>query len=114
TAYVRSVEKAQQLFCNPSNLIQGDYTDLPMFEKSISCHSRLFLIVHDSEIHVTPKYTVGLGEHAHAVDIFRKIVAFPYGRSFIGDASYKSKTDIAAISNHGILVTLRPSILMTH
>ncbi|KAG2226999.1 hypothetical protein INT45_006406 [Circinella minor] len=122
TAYVRSVEKAQQLFGNPSNLtlIQGDYTDLTLFEKSISGHSRLFLIVHDPDIHDIPKYAVALGERAYAADIQQIVVvsglwaAFPYRSSFIGDASYKAEAGIAAIPNRGTLVTLRPSILMTN
>ena len=122
TAYVRSVEKAQQLFGNPSNLtlIQGDYNNLTLFEKSIAGHSRLFLVVHDPDIHDIPKHAAALGERAYGAGVQQIVTvsglwaAFPYRSSFIGDASYKAETALASIPNRGTLVTLRPSVFMTN
>lgn len=122
TAYVRSIDKAQQLFGNPSNLtlVQGDYADLTLFEKSIAGHPRLFLVVHDPDIHDIPKHAAALSERAYRagvqqiVTVSSVLAAAPYRSSFIGDASYKAETAIASIPNRGTIVTLRPSSLMTN
>ncbi|KAI9257188.1 hypothetical protein BDA99DRAFT_584907 [Phascolomyces articulosus] len=122
TVYARSPKKVRQLFHSPPNLsvIQGDYTDVDLFEKSISGHTRLFLLVHNPELHDMAKYNTALAERAYAAGVKQIVMisglwaAFPYRSSFIGNAAYEAETAIAAIPNRGMFVTLRPSIFMTN
>ncbi|KAI8144879.1 hypothetical protein BJV82DRAFT_667420 [Fennellomyces sp. T-0311] len=114
TLYARSPVKAQSLFGNDANLtiVEGDVNDLKPFEKSISGHTRLFLLVNDFGNYVN--LYVGIAEKAYTAGVKQIVqissisVHFPWRASFIGDLNRDSEKGIIAIPNRGAFVSLRP------
>lgn len=118
TIYVRDVEKCKSLFQENNQtltIVQGDYSDFTLFEKSIAGHSRLFLLIAD--LYQMPVIKEKVAKIAYEsgvkqiVDLSSRFAQFPWRTSYIGEAHRLSEEKIynLALKHNAYTVALRPS-----
>ena len=120
TIYTRQPEKSNYKDQPNVKLVQGDYDDLTPFEKSISGHTRLFLLVGDLRIMARIKGSLAKIAYAAGVKQIVDISSCTINvcpHTFIGQAHLHSEEAIRAASSqngNSAYVSIRPWRFMSN
>ncbi|ORZ02312.1 hypothetical protein BCR43DRAFT_432228 [Syncephalastrum racemosum] len=120
TAFVRSVDKAKELFPEQQalSIVKGDYDDLTPFKNSIAGHTRLLLSIADlarfKEIKCAfaeASYAAGVKQ---IVDISSSYIEFTHYTCWLGQRAWEAEVAVRAIPDRGAFVSLRPTRFMSN
>ncbi|KAI8885334.1 NAD(P)-binding protein [Backusella circina FSU 941] len=115
TVYVRDVERTKQIYPQAHNLniVQGDYATMDVFEREVTGHTRLFILISAFDSMAKIKGTFAKIAYAagvrQIVDISSGAVNQPFRSGYIGSIHRESEEAILAEKSEGhFYVALRP------